>query len=395
MKNILKLISIIVVSVVMFLGVLSCTKNEVKPVFSQTITERTDAFKNKYLDILTTPENGWVCNYSPNKDSGTYTVLMNFKKTGAVAIKSDYKTGTIDNTITYRLDKTLKIELVLESFSVFHDIFEINNNNNKGEFVFNILSATNDEVVLESKLDSGDDITLFTLRKAKTTDLDLTGIYTSFNNISGSDTKSIFRNILLNNKAIASFEFNTITRLTTISYVENGKLVSVNVPIAITPTGFNFIKPLAITGAKLTSFTFDSVNDQFVNDPDKLKIIYSNRPLILTDDYKGLLAGNSLTRYAYFDADLVDAPTNSSLFKSLFIKSNSKLPAATQLVQVRFFFNESGFNYIRYSFSGGKTVIYHNIDTAEDAVNKTIIFSDVSWESSTGAPLTEPAYLKD
>jgi Domain of unknown function (DUF4302) len=394
MKNILKLINLIVISV-LFLIESSCSKNEVPPLFEQSINERTDALKNKYLDILTAPENGWICNYTPNKNFGAYTVLMKFDKKQAVSIKSDYKTGQIDNSITYRLDKTLKIELVLESFSVFHDIFEINGNDNKGEFVFNILSATSDEVVLESKLDSGDDITVFTLRKAKATDSDLTAVYTSINNLVNDGTQSIFRNILLNNKAIASFDFSTTTRLTTISYIENAKEVTVNVPIAITATGFNFIKPLTILGTTLTSFTFDSVNKQFVNEADKLKIIYSNKPLILTDDYKQLLPGNTNNVYGYIDANLAKASSNSLLFNSLVKEVNASLPVGVKLSRVQLHFNDSGFNYIGYRFTGGKTTIYHNIDTAEDAVNKTIVFSDVSWESNTGAPLLPPAFLKN
>lgn len=156
MKNIFKLTSLVLLTT--FLS--ACTDTDVEPLFDQSVNERTEALKAQYLDVLTAPEFGWIGYYSPNKNSGVYTVLTNFDVDGSVLVHSDYDSGSQNKSITYRLDKTLKIELVFETHAVFHEIFEINNNRNAGEFVFNVLSATDDEVILESKLDYGDDITI-------------------------------------------------------------------------------------------------------------------------------------------------------------------------------------------------------------------------------------------
>ena len=131
MKKFHKLIRNINIVGLLFL-VFGCTDNDIEPIFNRTINERTSALKAEYINALTSPENGWIGYYSPNRNFGYYTILMDFDEDGSVKINSDYNSGNDDNTITYRLDKTLKIELVLETYAVFHEIFSINNNNNGG-----------------------------------------------------------------------------------------------------------------------------------------------------------------------------------------------------------------------------------------------------------------------
>lgn len=285
MKKIFKLITNLYI-LVLLLAATGCSDNNVEPLFDKSINERTEALKTEYLNILTAPENGWIGYYSPNKTFGAYTMLMDFNTDGSVKINSDYDQGAEDNSITYRLDKTLKIELVLETFAVFHKIFEIGNNDNQGEFVFNILSATEDEVVLESKLDYGDDITIFTLRRATPDQLNLMPVYESVENVAGDGTESVFRNILLNDQVIGTFNFNPVTRLTTISYInDKGVVIKLSVAIAISSTGFNFLEPLDINGNILTNFTFDETKDEYVNDADGLRIIYDNLPGLPLDTF--------------------------------------------------------------------------------------------------------------
>ncbi|MBP0903252.1 DUF4302 domain-containing protein [Mariniflexile gromovii] len=297
MEKTYKLIKSIFVLVVLVLAV-SCTDNDVEPLFEQSINERTEALKKEYLDILKAPTDGWIGYYSPNETFGAYTVLMKFDGNGDVDIKSDYEFGDQDNKITYRIDKTLKIELVLESFSVFSSIFSLNNNNNGGEFVFNILSATADEVVLESKLDFGDDITILTLRKATPADFDFAPVYASANKIAGECSDSVFRNILFNNNAIASFSFNADTRLITLNYFENDVRLNLNVPAVVTPTGFSLLNPVTINNITISSFTFDETSGEYINAADNLRLINDDLPLRLTNDLAELNAPNRLAIFA-------------------------------------------------------------------------------------------------
>ena len=300
MKKINKLLASFGVSILL-LVVASCSDNEVEPLFDQTVNERADALKLEYSNILTSAENGWIGYYSPNKDFGAYTMLLDFDSNGDVSVNSDFEAGAQNKAITYRIDKTLKVELVFESTSVFSEIFAINNNNNQGEFVFNILSATQDEVILESKLDFGDDVTILTLQKADLSELDLEPIYDSVDDIAGDGTQSVFRNILLNDTVIGTFSFNSATRLTTVKYLNNeGEVVSVSFPIAITPTGFYLLVPLDVNGTILTSFTYNEAENEYENTADGLRIIYDNIPGIALDPYDlGVVANNA--RYNYLE----------------------------------------------------------------------------------------------
>lgn len=287
-------------AILLLVFIASCADNEVEPLFDQSINERTEALKSQYNNVLTIPENGWIGYYSPNSSFGAYTMLMNFDEDGSLDIKSDYESGALDNVITYRIDKTLKVEIVLETFAVFHSIFEINNNDNDGEFVFNILSATAEEVVLESKLDFGDDITIFKLRPATAADLDLAPINTSLANIAGDGTQSVFRNISLNDNIIATFNFNSITRLTTVTYIKDGEKVEVRGPIAITATGFYFITPVDVNGTILSSFNFNEADGIYENTTDGLKIFYDNIPGLPLKTFD-LLEIPSGMRYNYIE----------------------------------------------------------------------------------------------
>lgn len=299
MKYIHKLLAALHVFVIL-LVVMSCSPdNEVEPLFDQSINQRTEALKTQYSNILTSPDNGWIGYYSPNNNFGFYNVLLDFKSNGNVSIQSDYEEGSANNNITYRIDKTLKIELVFESSSVFSEIFAINRNNNDGEFVFNILSATTNEIILESKLDFGDDVTIFRLRRARAEELDLTPVYASVNNISGDTTNSVYRNILFNNNIIGTFNFNPITRFATITYIVNGVEQVVTVPILITATGFSFVEPLNVNGVFLNSFEFNATENQYANPADALLIKYDNFPAFPTNAVEQIgLPGHQVFGYS-------------------------------------------------------------------------------------------------
>jgi hypothetical protein len=313
MKNIFNLITKLNL-LLLLLFALGCTDNDVEPLFEQSIKERTDEFIANYQEILTKPENGWVGVYSPNNSFGAYTMVMDFDENGNVKINSDYETGGQDNTITYRLDKTLKIELVLETYAVFHEIFSLNDNSNQGEFVFNILSATNEEIVLESKLDYGDDITIFTLRPAAADSTNFDEIYESAEKIEGDGTESVFRNILLNDEVIATFDYNNSSRLATISYIKEDVTISVSAPIAITATGFSFLKPIDVNGTSLISFEYNETDNVYENIDQGLVILYDNIP--------GLpLATPAFAGYANLRYNYVDTERSSTAFNDLYAKT--------------------------------------------------------------------------
>ncbi|WP_159019340.1 DUF4302 domain-containing protein [Algibacter sp. L3A6] len=351
MKKLNKLLASLGVFILL-LVVTSCSENEVEPLFDQSINERTDALTSEYVDVLTAPENGWIGYYSPNANFGAYTMLIDFETNGDVTVDSDYEAGAYNNTLTYRLGKTLKIELVFESTSAFSEIFSLYNNNNGGEFVFNILSATEDEVVLESKLDYGDDVTILTLNRASVEDLDLTNIYASVTNIATNFTESSFRNVLLNDETIASFDFDSESRIATISYFdENGDFQSITSPIVITAEGFYFLNEVEVNGTLLTSFVFDEDDLIYVNDADGLKIVYQDIPGPLKP-YDFGLDGNG--RYNYLELE-----KSSTKFNNFWLDEQWEFYVGTGYVYYTSTYYlrdlDSSLSYIQFYIADGAT----------------------------------------
>ena len=102
---------------------------------------------------LTAPANGWRLEYQPTDESGTFLILMKFTPDGNVNIKSDVPDNNgefFDNTITYRIDNALGLELIFETYGVFHYLFELDQATFGGEFEFLFKKKEGDSLVFES-----------------------------------------------------------------------------------------------------------------------------------------------------------------------------------------------------------------------------------------------------
>lgn len=146
MKKLLLYITIVFVS----LGVFSCGDDQIKDL--PTVEERVSKAKDSLITALTAPTFGWKINYQPNPSSGSFIILMKFEADGKVNIKSDVYDNDgefLDATITYRIDNAHGLELILETYGVFHYFFEFYN----GEFEFILLEYINNNPVFQSKTD--------------------------------------------------------------------------------------------------------------------------------------------------------------------------------------------------------------------------------------------------
>lgn len=106
---------------------------------------------------LTAPANGWRLEYQPTEESGTFLILMKFTPDGNVHIKSDIPDNNgefFDNTITYRIDNALGLELILETYGVFHYLFELDQATFGGEFEFLFKKKEGDGLIFESISDT-------------------------------------------------------------------------------------------------------------------------------------------------------------------------------------------------------------------------------------------------
>lgn len=105
---------------------------------------------------LTRPANGWRLDYQPTPDAGLLYMLLEFDDEGNVNIQSDVAANDgefFDQTITYRIDNTSELELVMETFAVFHYLFELDQTTFGAEFEFTYVGKDGDNLRFESKKD--------------------------------------------------------------------------------------------------------------------------------------------------------------------------------------------------------------------------------------------------
>ena len=270
-------------------GLASCDKDSSADyIFDKSVNERFEELYTEYNTAFQAPENGWLGYYNPNGDTGAFSILLKFNADGSVIMHSDYKNGNANDTITYSITKKQDITLTFESWSVFHAIYETNNNNFGGEYVFNISDVSNEEITLVSKTDNGyngDDVTTLILKPATAENWDLTDIYASAINIAGDATKSVFRNFNADGTPIASFSYDDDSRSGTLSYIKDGIVVSENTPIIVKKNGLCFIKPVIIGDRTLDCFTYNPVDGTYYDESGSLKLVYDLVPAVPLTPY--------------------------------------------------------------------------------------------------------------
>lgn len=157
MKKVLYTIAII------FLGLTSCRDNDVN-IFDKTADERVDEAIASLKADLVAPADGWRVRYQPESESGSFYVLMKFEEDGTVTIKSDIVANDgefFTQANTYRIDSSLGLELIIESYSFFSFLYEQNEATFLAEYEFNYSDKTSDgELVFTSKTDPSNPTTL-------------------------------------------------------------------------------------------------------------------------------------------------------------------------------------------------------------------------------------------
>ena len=160
-------------------------------IFEKTADERAaEAIANLKQELIA-PANGWKIKYTPQEGAGSYYVLLDFNEDGKVTIKSDLGAGDgeyFEQTISYRIDNSLGLELILENYSFFSFLFEQDQATFGAEYEFNYVNKTPDNaLVFRSKTDlETPDIILF--EEASAADESLLGTTLSSNlNIMSGD----------------------------------------------------------------------------------------------------------------------------------------------------------------------------------------------------------------
>ena len=392
----------------------ACTNTDAEQKFEQTPTERLQAKQKELNDLLLSSEFGWKAVYfTDNTQLGGYTHLFKFKNGGLVDMASDFDSDTATYNSEYQIQLGSTVSLVFTTKNRIHLLSESDNyptaalraKGYKGDFQFLYYGQENGEIIFKTNR------AFIELHFVKATALDWADLHKNIDmiaNVIGAPTRPLFRLLETNDgttKHQFDFSFTDITRFAVANSVESGSSMSYNMGIAYTPTGIIVDPAVEVGKQKLTNFTYDNATGAFTatgTNNVTATIKYSDKPLVLTDDYKILLAGNPNNVYAYIYTLTNTASTNSLLFKTILKDLNASLPAGAQLTRIQPWFNNAnGSNYIEYRFgnASGATIAryYHYFTVTEDAQKKIIILNPLQWKTSTAATapaIAAPAFLK-
>lgn len=162
----------------MIIALVSCEDDNAN-LFNQTADERSAEAISNLKQELIAPSNGWIVRYTPQEGSGSYYVLLDFQENDKVVIKTDLGAEDgryFEDTISYRVDNSLGLELILENYSFFAFLFEQDQATFGAEYEFNYVNKTPDNaLVFQSKTDvSTPGIVLF--EEASADDVNLLGV---------------------------------------------------------------------------------------------------------------------------------------------------------------------------------------------------------------------------
>ena len=106
---------------ILIMGIASCSQDEGEKLAPAEV--RVDQAISDLKSELIGPSKGWKLEYQPTNESGVYFMIMDFSEDGLVNIKSDAAENDeefFDHTIPWRIDNALGLELILETYGIFH-----------------------------------------------------------------------------------------------------------------------------------------------------------------------------------------------------------------------------------------------------------------------------------
>jgi hypothetical protein len=388
----------------------ACDNNtDAEQKFDQTPTERLNARKTELNQALLSSPEGWKAVYfTDNTLLGGYTHLFKFAADGTVVMASDFDESlktyeSFKSEYAIQLGSTVSLTFTTKNW--IHLLSDSNDSppldallseGYRGDFQFLYYGQENGEIIFRTNRNNQE------LRFVKATAQDWTDLRKNFlivPNIIGTNTTSLYRGLEVNEGTTKrGYDFNpfsTVTRHTTITDATGS---SYDMGIGYAPNGLVVSPPVVAGTQKLSNFIYNPADGSFTATGTggvSAVIKYSNVPFFITTDYKVMLQSPS-TAFGYIAANLANVPTNSPLCRALLNAINAALPSTQKVNRVQFTFNDAnGDSYIAYTFTGGKTTIFHNITVKEDAANKTLILTSGTWENNLGATIAEPALLKN
>ncbi len=208
----------------------SCKEEEIN-LFEKTADERVAEAIGTLKQDLIAPPNGWKLKYTPEAGGGSFYVLLDFNENDKVTIKTDLGSNDgayYEQTISYRIDNSLGLELILENYSFFSFLYELDQATFGAEYEFNFVNKTPDNALVFSSKSDISTPTILLFEQAAASDINLLGINLSKNLTVLSDDLDKFTSSLrltYENKDLALYisldEVRRTIRLTSASLKTN------------------------------------------------------------------------------------------------------------------------------------------------------------------------------
>lgn len=303
-------------SLLSLLIITSCQNDDIDK-FDKSADQRVAESIAELKQKLIAPTNGWFVKYRPENASGSFYVLMKFNDDNTVNIKTDLSDldGKFHNqTITYRIDNSLGLELILESYSFFSFLFEQNDATFEAEYEFIFQGETsNDALAFRSKSDRGfPTVLFFEEANANATELLATALSENLNEFSSS------ARIVYDDKDLAVYlSFDPFSRTAVFNYVSQkstlvgGKAVNLNTGYILRGDSIVFDTPFETTfktnTVKIKSLLLDEFGES------TLELCKTTEPSPI---YDGLTNSNQSIRLekTLFNNAGADFKTNGQIF---------------------------------------------------------------------------------
>jgi hypothetical protein len=170
MRNILILCVVVAV-------LTGCQSHDVN-IFGETPDQRVADAVNNLKHDLTSPDFGYKFLYQPEETSGSFLILANFNEDNTVYLQTDLGAENgkyYTDTITWRIDNSLGLEVIFENYSFFSYLFEQDQATFGAEYEFIYVNKTpDDDLVFKSKTDAASP-TIITMVPAGANDSQLLG----------------------------------------------------------------------------------------------------------------------------------------------------------------------------------------------------------------------------
>jgi len=399
LKNIFKYLMI----AILVANISACSNNtDAEQKFDVTPTERLNAQKKELNDLLLSSEQGWKAVYfTDDTQLGGYTHLFKFLPGNKVEMASDFDADTKRFTSDYNVVLGSTVSLLFDTYNRIHLLSDSDNapipalrgKGYLGDFQFLYYGQENGDIIFKSNR------LVREVRFVKATAQDWTDLAKNLETekkVIGEATRPLFRLLEINDGTTTKkyeFSFSSATRFANSSSVDDsGEVISMGV--GYTPTGIVVSPAVEVKGQKLTNFIYSAVDGSFTATGTagvSASIKYTNKPLILTDDYKILLQGKPLAWFGFFTDDYtIDSPANSLLFYSELEQINAALPTGQSISSVQIYGNHAIGTFIYYTFVG-RNPLQHHVTIEEDAAGKRIILKHKSWNGNT--TVATPAFL--